>query len=248
MQDALQQAAGAVRQYASARSLECSPEKSELIILRRKARGKPLEPTTIQIKLQGSDIPVVPTFRILGLYIQQDGGGTLTIQRLNRTALQIICMDHVIKLVKALVVSRVVYSTPYVQLKPRYMAKLDILLRKAYRQALGLSPHTNTIKREALGTHNWVRQLERLKQASNGHTVLRQLAYRIADASHPRPETVPPDIPRSSGLLRSREKSTLSSPHSAEKHGYNSCKGSTLTTRMCDSRTRPTTHSIQPQQ
>ncbi|KAH9376002.1 hypothetical protein HPB48_010193 [Haemaphysalis longicornis] len=85
MQDALQKAADAVQQYASVRGLQCSPEKSELIILRRKPRGKPLEQTTIQIKLQGSDIPVVPTIRILGLYIQQDGGGTLTIQRLNHT-------------------------------------------------------------------------------------------------------------------------------------------------------------------
>ncbi|KAH9374207.1 hypothetical protein HPB48_013692 [Haemaphysalis longicornis] len=65
MQDALQKAADAVQQYTNVRGLQCSPEKPELIILRR----KPLEPITIQIKLQGSDIPVVPTIRILGLYI-----------------------------------------------------------------------------------------------------------------------------------------------------------------------------------
>ncbi|KAH9384092.1 hypothetical protein HPB48_026074 [Haemaphysalis longicornis] len=36
--------------------------------------------------------------------------------------------DDVIKLVQSLVVSRVVYSMPYLSLKPREMDQLDILL------------------------------------------------------------------------------------------------------------------------
>ncbi|KAH9375499.1 hypothetical protein HPB48_016648 [Haemaphysalis longicornis] len=46
--------------------------------------------------------------------------------------------DDVIKLVQALDVSRVVYSTPCLPLKPREMDQLDMLLVKAYKQALGL--------------------------------------------------------------------------------------------------------------
>ncbi|KAH9378563.1 hypothetical protein HPB48_016036 [Haemaphysalis longicornis] len=110
--------------------------------------------------------------------------------------------DDVIKLVQPLVVSRVVYSTSYLPLKPRKLDKLDILLRKV-QQALALPPHTATSKLEALGVHNKMReiigahlvsQLERLRQTSTGRTVLRQLGYRTADASHPRPDTIPQDI------------------------------------------------------
>ncbi|KAH9378952.1 hypothetical protein HPB48_012069 [Haemaphysalis longicornis] len=148
--------------------------------------------------------------------MQQDGGRTLTIQRINHTTSQIMRMvsrvtnrhhgmkdDDVIKLVQALVVSRVVYCTPYLPLKPRELNQLDIILRKAYKQVLGLPPHTACSKMEALGVHNKMReivdahlvsQLERLRQTSSGRRVLRQIGYQIADASHPRPQTVPQEI------------------------------------------------------
>ncbi|KAH9382952.1 hypothetical protein HPB48_023587 [Haemaphysalis longicornis] len=62
------------------------------------------------------------------------------------------------------------------------MDQPDIVLRKAYKQAVGRPPHAATSKLEALGVHKKVRelidahlvsQLERLRQTSTGHTVLR---------------------------------------------------------------------------
>ncbi|KAH9379044.1 hypothetical protein HPB48_001652 [Haemaphysalis longicornis] len=56
-------------------------------------------------------------------------------------------VDDVLKLDQALVFRRVVvYSTPYLPLKPRELDKLDILLRKAYKQALGPPPDTTISK------------------------------------------------------------------------------------------------------
>lgn len=111
--------------------------------------------------------------------------------------------EDVNKLVLVLIVSHVIYSTLYLLLKPREIDPIDILLQKAYKEALGLPLHTANSKLEALGVHNkvWettdahlVSQLERLRQMLIGCTVLSQLGYQIADDNRPRPETVPQDI------------------------------------------------------
>ncbi|KAH9381958.1 hypothetical protein HPB48_015288 [Haemaphysalis longicornis] len=107
------------------RGFQCSTEKCALLILKGNPRGRTLQLSTIQFKLQGCDIPILQTIRILGLYIQQDGGGTLTIQCLDHTILQILRVvnrapnlhqgmkeDDVIKLVQALVASGIEYRYP----------------------------------------------------------------------------------------------------------------------------------------
>ncbi|KAH9378801.1 hypothetical protein HPB48_008109 [Haemaphysalis longicornis] len=93
-------------------------------------------------------------------------------------------VNDVIKLVQALVVSRVVYSTPHLPLKPRKMNQPDRLLRKAHKQAPRFPPHTASSRLEKLGVYSKVReivdahldsQVECLRQTSTGRTVVRQL-------------------------------------------------------------------------
>ncbi|KAH7938389.1 hypothetical protein HPB49_023144 [Dermacentor silvarum] len=65
----------------------------------------------------------------------------------------------VMSLVQAQVISRVAYSAPYVPLTRRDYNRLDVLLRKAYKQALGISPGKSTSKLMALGDSNTSRDI-----------------------------------------------------------------------------------------
>lgn len=216
IQDTLQRATDAVQQYARASGLQCSPEKSELLVVRRIRKGTPYDESPIQLTLEDHEIPRVERIRILGLHIEQDGGGAYMIQRLTQTSTQIMGMirriasrNHGMKeadatrLVQALIISRIVYSTPYLKFKVTEIEKLETLLRKAYKQALGLPPNTATAKLLALGVHNTVAehieahlisQRERLTQTAPGRQVLRRLNYPVSTSGHKRTVKIPSEL------------------------------------------------------
>ncbi|KAG0412878.1 hypothetical protein HPB47_009973 [Ixodes persulcatus] len=92
--------------------------------------------------------------------------------------------DDTIKLVNALVVSRIIYATPYLNLTKGDEEKRDVLIRKAYKTALGLPPYTSTEKLLKLGVHNTFKELvnshlatqrDRLAQTPAGRKVLESL-------------------------------------------------------------------------
>ncbi|KAH7977909.1 hypothetical protein HPB49_003936 [Dermacentor silvarum] len=99
-------------------------EKSELLVVRQKSRRKLNEIPHITLTLDGKEIPTANRVRILGLRIQQDGGGTYTIQRLKQTTFQVMRMvsrittiqhglkEDVTQLVQALIISRIAYAAP----------------------------------------------------------------------------------------------------------------------------------------
>ncbi|KAG0441460.1 hypothetical protein HPB47_015935 [Ixodes persulcatus] len=48
--------------------------------------------------------------------------------------------EEATRLIQALIISRVTYSVPYLTLKPREQEKLEVLIRRSFKQALGLPP------------------------------------------------------------------------------------------------------------
>ncbi|CAN8025908.1 unnamed protein product [Ixodes persulcatus] len=101
-------------------------------------------------------------------------------------------------LIQALIISRVTYSVPYLTLKPREREKLEVLIRRSYKQALSLPPGTSTPRLLSLGIHNTVEehieahligQRERLKLTPAGRQVLTRLGYPIQTLGHS--ETIP---------------------------------------------------------
>ncbi|KAG0425474.1 hypothetical protein HPB47_027363 [Ixodes persulcatus] len=93
-----------------------------------------------------------------------------------------------VQLVEAFIVSRLTYGTPYLKLNKTEMNKLNAILRKAYKNALGLPEWTATDKLLTLGVHNSMEelqeaqiipQLKRLDATTNGKWLLDRLGMAV---------------------------------------------------------------------
>lgn len=206
-QDALQAAIDTVEAYLQHLGLTCAPEKSELLILRKRTRGRPLpEDVDPELTVGGTTVPTVPRLRILGLQIPKDGAGGPELLRLQTSINQVIHLirritnrrlgikeEDSVKIIQALIYSRLTYGTPYLSLKNAEKQKLNILIRKAYKLILGLPTTTSTDKLLKLGIHNtWeelveaqqASQMNRLQLTPTGRALLTRLGYPVEDASH----------------------------------------------------------------
>ncbi|KAG0411079.1 hypothetical protein HPB47_011822, partial [Ixodes persulcatus] len=127
----------------------------------------------------GTSIPVVKRVRILGLYLEQDGRSGYTISQLTNTTTQIIRMmsritsrghglkePGLIRITQALIISRIVYATPYLTLTARDKSKMDVITHKAYKIGLGLPPYTPNVRLLQLGVHNTYKELADAHRAS----------------------------------------------------------------------------------
>lgn len=132
--DALQEAANVVQEYVRHNGLTCSPTKSELLIIRNKAKKTPDTDTQqqapIKIVLESGPVPPVLTIRVLGMLIQHNTQNTAALTKLQNTAKQIcgllrrVANRHrgmkemdLCRLIQAFLISRIVYSFPYYHLR-----------------------------------------------------------------------------------------------------------------------------------
>ncbi|KAH6942792.1 hypothetical protein HPB50_010653 [Hyalomma asiaticum] len=106
--------------------------ESEHLILKSRTRGRPAaysEPDP-NVTLSGKPIPKVETLRVLGLHIHKDGSGAATLPRLQRTLSQLTHLvrrianrrsglkeQDTLRVMQALLSSRITYGTPYLALK-----------------------------------------------------------------------------------------------------------------------------------
>ncbi|KAH9361148.1 hypothetical protein HPB48_003010 [Haemaphysalis longicornis] len=56
--------------------------------MKKKCEKNSYDPPQISLTLNNQHIPQVQTIRILGLYLQQDGGGSHALQRLKHTTIK----------------------------------------------------------------------------------------------------------------------------------------------------------------
>lgn len=204
IEQTLQRAIETVEQYLKNTGLSCSAEKSELLVYKPTRRGrKPNGAVNDQgpgIQLTTSDgqlVPRVDTIRVLGLHITANGHNGETIRRLEGAVAQTIRLlrrianrhsgmkeGNMIRLVQAFVMSRITYVAPYLKWQVAEKTKLDGLIRKAYKQAIGLPITTNTNALLNLGLHNTldelieaqnIAQYERLSKSTTGRNILEKL-------------------------------------------------------------------------
>lgn len=207
-QDNLQQATDTVTNYLRTCGLHCAPAKSALLILRSRTRGRPPLPTPDpEISIDGQPVPTVPTLRILGVQYHHDGSGAAFLPRLQKTVAQLthliqrVCSRrHGLKeadtcrILQAMLTSRITYGAPYLALKPQETAKIDTLIRKAYKSALGLPAYTSTDRLLQLGLHNTLSELIEAHTTSQLHRLQitatgRHLLGRLGHPTAPTPET-----------------------------------------------------------
>ncbi|KAG0445600.1 hypothetical protein HPB47_013560 [Ixodes persulcatus] len=173
IEEGLQRAADIAAEYARSCGLRCAPEKSELLILHN-PREKQVE--HINILVDGQAVPKPKVVRILDSTFRRVWGtrrryrlGTrdMASKRRRRSSLW-----------QAFIVSRLTYGTPYLKLNKTEMNKLNAILRKAYKNALGLPEWTATDKLLTLGAQI-IPQLKRLDATTNGKWLLDRLGMAV---------------------------------------------------------------------
>lgn len=195
IEDSLQCAVNAVEDQLEGTGLQCSPAKSELLIL--KAPRSPTNGKTANIQVRtgdGSAIPEVETIRVLGLHIHEHRRNAHTVKQLQikvSRALGLvkkIANRHAgmkerstLKLVQSFVISHLAYVAAFHNWTTAERNKLDALIRRAYKAALGLYNHTNTQNMLDLGLHNTLSeiieaqataQIARLETTRTGRAIL----------------------------------------------------------------------------
>ncbi|KAG0439784.1 hypothetical protein HPB47_016531 [Ixodes persulcatus] len=195
IQDSLQAALEAVHHAARTIGLACSVEKTSLLLIHSRHWHPP------QVTLQHDTHIIRPqkSLKVLGLHIQSDGGGTTAVQNILRQAAPILNMmrrvatrtrglkeQDLLRLRDALIIFRIQYQAPYVSLTHTSERKLDALIRKATKIALGLPLTTSTARLVQLGVlptvsdiidiHR-IHQRQRLSLTPTGRLILHELGY-----------------------------------------------------------------------
>ncbi|KAG0436943.1 hypothetical protein HPB47_017685 [Ixodes persulcatus] len=85
---------------------------------------------------------------------------------------------NLVRLVRAFVVSRLAYVLPFLRLGAAEKAKLDCLIRKAYKRALGIPDSTSNEKLAALGLHNTVEKIVEAQRTSHLERLTKSAARR----------------------------------------------------------------------
>ncbi|XP_037521373.1 uncharacterized protein LOC119398612 [Rhipicephalus sanguineus] len=210
IEETLQEAINAVVEYVEPRGLSCSSSKSELLIIRPATHRRTSQESThpIMLEVKGHPIPCVPSLRVLGLRIQQNRKNTEIIECLKTHATQIgrliariankhmgMKEDNLLRLVQAFIISRIAYVAPFLCLSNAEKHKINIIIKKAYKQALHVPQSTENQKLMELGLHNTIEELieaqrishyERLSQTQTGRHILRTLDIEYVTQTGPK--------------------------------------------------------------
>ncbi|XP_075535920.1 uncharacterized protein LOC142571447 [Dermacentor variabilis] len=205
IEGALQAAVDAIEDQLEGTGLRCSPRKSELLILpptknsKSKTRQRENEKIRIVTK-SGNVIPEVGKIRILGMVIEKHARNGETITRLRAKAANAIRLlkrvtsrkagmseMSLLWLIQSFVISHVAYVAAYHRWLQHERNKINVLIRRAYKTALGLFESTSTNRLLQLGLHNTLEeiaeaqrtsQLERLSMTKAGRKILDDLGIR----------------------------------------------------------------------
>lgn len=160
IQDRLQEAVHRIEGCLQGTGLQCSPQKSELLILPPPGHWrKSAEEEAANIVLRTGDngiIPHVSSIRVLGMHINAGKGNTLAIDRLitkigiaTRLIKQVATKKQgmretsLLRLVQSFVISHVAYVGAFHKWLQHEKDKINAAVRKAHRAVLGLLPSTS---------------------------------------------------------------------------------------------------------
>ncbi|KAM7315618.1 hypothetical protein ISCGN_005401 [Ixodes scapularis] len=201
IESTLQSAIDAIEAHLQGTGLRCSPKKSELLLYRPAQRGKlKARKNCEEISLRTSDgttIPTVPKIRVLGMIIEATGhnGGTITrlvhkttnaTRLLKRITNRRSGMreENLTRLIHSFVVCHIAYVAAFHNWYRKEEDKINVLIRRVYKIALGLPESTSTDRLLQLGIHNTLNeiaeaqrtsQLERLSGTNAGRRILENL-------------------------------------------------------------------------
>ncbi|KAG0435904.1 hypothetical protein HPB47_018254 [Ixodes persulcatus] len=174
IQEQLQEAINTVEDYLRPQGLACSPAKSEVLLIKRRKTS-----SDIELYSEGRKIPTVDSVRRLGQRTQTDGVNKEAINIIKEATYQTIRFisrvsnrhhgmeeENLIRLIKAFVISRIAYVTPFLRLNLSDKEKLNCLTRKLYKRALRLGDYTPNKKLEAVGLPNNIEEIIKAQRTS----------------------------------------------------------------------------------
>lgn len=245
----MQQVAVIVDAYARRCGLQCSPSKPEFVHIRPSPKGT----TAMEPSLASGPIPEHDEIRVLGIFIHKHRRVDTTIAKLRKVGDQVgrmvrrvsnrrvglRCKDAV-RLARAFLISRVLYSTPYLHLRKFDENALEVILRKMYKRALDLPINTSNQRLMGLGMVNTFAELReahltnqytRLPKTLSGrrllapqhihHTTLTEERVRIPEvwryALHVR--LLPANMTRDDHSCRRLARAEALARHYGNKHG-----------------------------
>lgn len=187
---ALQEAIDTTESFLEDTGLSCSPEKSELLLYKPVRRGRrprgwvpPLENDIHLRTKSGRSIPKVASIRILGMTLEATGTNTITIKRLEKKTDSVIRLirrvanrrtglseDNLVRLIHAFLLCHFAYVAAMHVWKRMERDKLNAMIRRAVKNALGLPNYTHTNRLLQLGIHN---TLEEIAEAQERTQVIR---------------------------------------------------------------------------
>lgn len=200
----LQAAVSAIETYLQDTGLRLSPLKSELLLYRPRRRPKPTGESRqceeiLLYTQDGSCIPRVPKIRILGMHIAANGSNAEAIRKIEgkvTAATRLIKRitnkhtgvkeDSVMRLIHSFAISHITYVAAFHNWNVTEREKLNTLIRKTYKIALGLPESTSTCRLLQLGVYNTLEeivdaqrasQLERMSLTATGRYILQKLGF-----------------------------------------------------------------------
>lgn len=203
VESAMQEAVDVTEQYLLPTGLRCSPTKSELLLYRKERGGrpkgwKPVSESDIHLfSRSGDPIPRVDTIRVLGMFIESGGGNGTALRKIiakTDNAFRLVRRvtnrrrglkeDNLLRLINAFVLCHFTYTVAMHNWLRAERDKLNALIRKIVKKALGLPVRTHTEDLLRLGIHNTMEeiaeaqeraQLTRLSTTPAGRRILEEI-------------------------------------------------------------------------
>ncbi|XP_070386799.1 uncharacterized protein [Dermacentor albipictus] len=218
----MQSAIDATERFLRPTGVRCSPSKSDLLLYKKRPRGgghrdwKPASESEIRLFTgDGSPVPRVDSLRILGMYIESNGSNGTALRKITaktESALGLIRRianrhrgikeENLIRIIHAFVLCHLSYSAAMHNWHVAERNKLNSLIRKVFKLALGLPASTQTENLLKLGVHNTLEeiieaqehsQLLRLSGTPTGRKILDEMGLNPVDQC-PDAMRIPSDI------------------------------------------------------
>ncbi|KAG0432839.1 hypothetical protein HPB47_020467 [Ixodes persulcatus] len=166
MTPTLQAGADAVAEVPQSVGLECSPEKSALLLASRLRDKEAL--AKVFVFMDGQAVPNVPATRVLGMPLHTNRSTEIVRRTLRKNT------DNTTRLIRrAFVLIRVTYAAPYMHLPKTARKQIDAIIRKSYKVALVLTNHTAA-------------QISRLSRTPTGRRTLHRAGIDYKDVPPPK--------------------------------------------------------------